>query len=450
MIKLNKLKFLLLAGLFTLSSIAPVSRQKDALAANGADFNAGNIIDDATFWNKNAMSVQDIQSFLNSKVPSCDTWGQKMYGNQTRAQYGASIGNPAPFICLRDYIENPDTKANNLRGESVTGGRSAAQLIYDVSQSTGVSAKVILVMLQKEQGLIADDWPFLKQYRSAMGYACPDTAPCDSQYYGFYNQILNGANIFNRYKNNPGSYRYKAGQNNQILWSPNADCGTSTVYLENQATAGLYIYTPYRPNQAALNNMYGTGDGCSAYGNRNFWRYYTDWFGSTHANIPSEITSCPAGLGAVYRFWNNNKGGHFYTADYNEVKYVGLTWPTVFNYEGKAFCIRPAVMGIGATYNKPLYRFWSGVYDGHFYTMDETEKNDVIAKYPGIWNYEGVAGYVLPAQNSSRPAAKPVYRFWSPVYNRHFYTISEDEKNMVIRTWPNEWHYEGVAYWAEQ
>ncbi len=27
--------------------------------------------------------------------------------------------------------------------------------------------------------------------------------------------------------------------------------------------------------------MYGTGDGCSAYGNRNFWRYYTDWFGST-------------------------------------------------------------------------------------------------------------------------------------------------------------------------
>lgn len=449
MIKLNKLKFLLLAGLFTLSSIAPVSRQKDALAANGADFNSGNIIDDATFWNKNAMSVQDIQSFLNSKVPSCDTWGQKMYGNQTRAQYGASIGNPAPFICLRDYIENPDTKANNLRGESVDGGRSAAQLIYDVSQSTGVSAKVILVMLQKEQGLIADDWPFLKQYRSAVGYACPDTAPCDSQYYGFYNQILNGANIFNRYKNNPGSYRYKAGQNNQILWSPNADCGTSTVYIENQATAGLYIYTPYRPNQAALNNMYGTGDGCSAYGNRNFWRYYTDWFGSTHANIPSEITSCPAGLGAVYRFWNNNKGGHFYTADYNEVKYVGLTWPTVFNYEGKAFCIRPAVMGIGATYNKPLYRFWSGVYDGHFYTMDETEKNDVIAKYPGIWNYEGVAGYVLPAQNSSRPAAKPVYRFWSPVYNRHFYTISEDEKNMVIRTWPNEWHYEGVAYWAE-
>ncbi|MDG2497268.1 MAG: LysM peptidoglycan-binding domain-containing protein, partial [Aquiluna sp.] len=27
-------------------------------------------------------------------------------------------------------------------------------------------------------------------------------------------------------------------------------------------------------------NMYGTGDSCSAYGNRNFWRFFHDWFGS--------------------------------------------------------------------------------------------------------------------------------------------------------------------------
>ena len=53
------------------------------------------------------------------------------------------------------------------------------------------------------------------------------------------------------------------------------------VYIQNQATAGLYNYTPYRPNQAALDAGYGTGDSCSAYGNRNFWLYFTDWFGST-------------------------------------------------------------------------------------------------------------------------------------------------------------------------
>ena len=50
--------------------------------------------------------------------------------------------------------------------------------------------------------------------------------------------------------------------------------------LKSQATANLYYYTPYTPNDAALKNLYGSGDSCSAYGNRNFWRFFHDWFGS--------------------------------------------------------------------------------------------------------------------------------------------------------------------------
>lgn len=445
-----KLKYMPLLGILLFSMFLSYTPSGKAEAVSGNDFDAGNIIDDVTFWNKNAMSPNDIQSFLNSKVPSCDTNGRKIYsGSQTRAQYGESIGNPTPFVCLKDYVENPDTKANNLRGGSVAGGRSAAQLIYDVAQSTGVSPKVILVLLQKEQGLVTDDWPFLKQYQKATGYACPDTAPCDSQYYGFYNQIYNGANQYNIYRDRASSYRYKAGQNNQILWNPNSACGSSTVYIQNQATAGLYNYTPYRPNQAALNNLYGTGDGCSAYGNRNFWRFYTDWFGSTRANLPNQIASCPSGLGPVYRYWNNLSGGHFYTADYNEVKLIATNWPDSFKYEMGAFCIRTPEMGIGSTYNTALHRFWSPVFNGHFYTASEAEKNDVIRKYPGVWNYEGTVGWVLPGPNSQRPNAKPVYRFWSGVYNRHFYTISEAEKNDVINKYPGIWSYEGAVYWAE-
>ena len=52
------------------------------------------------------------------------------------------------------------------------------------------------------------------------------------------------------------------------------------MFIDNQATAALYVYTPYRPNAAALGNMYGTGDSCSSYGNRNFWRMFSDWFGN--------------------------------------------------------------------------------------------------------------------------------------------------------------------------
>jgi dTDP-4-amino-4,6-dideoxygalactose transaminase len=65
-----------------------------------------------------------------------------------------------------------------------------------------------------------------------------------------------------------------------MRYHPKASCGTKSFLLQNQATANLYYYTPYTPNDAALNNLYGTGDSCSAYGNRNFWRFYHDWFGS--------------------------------------------------------------------------------------------------------------------------------------------------------------------------
>src|SRR5690606_8182666 len=42
----------------------------------------------------------------------------------------------------------------------------------------------------------------------------------------------------------------------------------------------LYNYTPYQPNAAALSAGWGTAP-CGAYGNRNFYLYFTGWFGST-------------------------------------------------------------------------------------------------------------------------------------------------------------------------
>lgn len=254
-----------------------------AEALSGSEFNAGRIIDNGVFFDSSSMSVSQIQQFLNSKVPNCDTNGTQPYKGTTRAAYGASRGYPAPFTCLKDYSQSIPTKSSDSYcGGTVYGGsKSSSQIIYDVAQACGVSPKVLIVLLQKEQSLITDDWPWSIQYRSATGYGCPDTAPCDAEYYGFFNQVYQGARAYKRYAANPANYNYLAGRNNTILWHPNSGCGTSNVYITNQATAGLYIYTPYRPNQAALNNLYGTGDGCSSYGNRNFWRIFSDWFGST-------------------------------------------------------------------------------------------------------------------------------------------------------------------------
>jgi hypothetical protein len=129
---------------------------------------------------------------------------------------------------------------------------------------------------------------FSKQYTYAMGAHCPDGptgAQCDVNYSGFSIQISESAKLYRWYLDNMSQawWTYKKPyQNNQILWNvEGSNCGYSDVYIENKATAALYTYTPYQPNQAALNNLYGTGDSCSSYGNRNFWRMYNDWFGPT-------------------------------------------------------------------------------------------------------------------------------------------------------------------------
>lgn len=282
-IKLPALGALAFLSIFFAIVLMPVQSQ----ALSGSEFDAGRIIDDSVFYNNTSMSVSEIQQFLNTKVPTCDTYGtQWHHTGRTRAEHGTANGVPPPYTCLKDFTQAVPAVTNGgsdlCTGSITAGTKTAAQIIFDAAQACGVSPKVLIVLLQKEQSLITDDWPWPIQYRSATGYGCPDTAPCDAEFYGFFNQVYQAAKAYKRYRANPTNYNYRADRSNTILWHPNAGCGTSSVHIHNQATAGLYIYTPYRPNNAALENLYGTGDGCSSYGNRNFWRMFRDWFGSTY------------------------------------------------------------------------------------------------------------------------------------------------------------------------
>lgn len=263
-----KKSLLLSCFLFTVAAFASLISAQPAVAVTGGDWRSGRIMDEAVFRDKNTMGAQQIQTFLGVKNPNCDTNGTKPseYGGGTRAQYAASIGLSPPFTCLKDYRE---------------GGRSAAQIIADAGQQYGVNPQVLIALLQKEQNLVTDEWPWPIQYRSATGYGCPDTAACDSQYYGLTNQINWAAKMFKGIINKEaGWYSPYVTGNNQVKYNPQSACGASNVSIENWPTAALYSYTPYQPNQAALSNLYGTGDGCSSYGNRNFWRIFNDWFGS--------------------------------------------------------------------------------------------------------------------------------------------------------------------------
>lgn len=244
-----------------------MSAPTTAQAINGSDFNPEMIIADEVFYNYSSMSPNDIQLFLNSRVAQCQSG----------------------YVCLKDYAQDTPQFGGDQYCSGLNGGvDSAAVIIWEVAQSCHISPRVLLVLLEKEQSLVSSRAPSPGKYNAATGFSCPDTAPCDPAFAGFVYQVYYAARQFNRYAANPSSYGYRAGRTSEILYSPNSACGTRTVFVRNQATANLYIYTPYTPNAAALDNLYGTGDACSSYGNRNFWRIFTDWFGSTITNATTD------------------------------------------------------------------------------------------------------------------------------------------------------------------
>jgi uncharacterized protein with LGFP repeats len=262
----------LVAGLCVLSAglvaAALPDRVDVAEAANMSLFTPGNIIDDELFYDGSAASATSIQAWLEKRNPNC---------------VAGADGTP----CLQDFRQSTTTRPADDRCRGTYTGaanETAATIIAKVGRACGISQKVLLVILQKEQGLVTGSGSglYARRYQAAMGMGCPDTAACDSLYYGFFNQVYGAARQYKTYQVYPTRYGHRAGAVNQVRFSPDASCGSSAVYIQNQATAGLYNYTPYQPNAAALAAGKGTGDECSAYGNRNFWIYYTDWFGSTH------------------------------------------------------------------------------------------------------------------------------------------------------------------------
>jgi hypothetical protein len=266
-------------ALLLLSTLIAVffSVSPTAHAAPVSGFNPGLIIDDGVFTNSGSMSASDIQQFLSSKVPICDTNGiqPNSYTQKT-------------FTCLKDYQEN---------------GKLASQIIYDTSQQYLVNPQVLIVLLQKEQSLVTDTWPSNSQYTSAAGYSCPDSTPgvCDSQYYGFTNQVQWAAKMYHAIiTSNPAWFTPYVLGNNKIYYNPGPYnnttkqyygsfanrpdieyCGSSVVNIQSKATQALYNYTPYQPNQSSLDAGWGQAPPCGAYGNRNFFEYFTSWFGST-------------------------------------------------------------------------------------------------------------------------------------------------------------------------
>ena len=291
MLKINKVKKsrLFIAGALVVCGAVGglwsyhTLKKTDPAKATLAGFDASNLMSDEVMGNYNSMTEQQIWGFLHQHG-SCDDRRTYLADKYKQYKYHIKDGH---FVCMADETFD---------------GETTSHIIWQAAQDYHINPQVLIVLLQKEQNLVLDSWPNDHQYRTATGFGCPDTAACDSQYFGFRNQVRQAANMF-RDVLNGGWSNYPAYKTSFIHYHPNSSCGGQNIYIANRATSALYRYTPYIPNQAALNAGKGTGDSCSSYGNRNFYNYFTEWFGDSKQLAVSDV-NIPSG---VYNIYSSNE-----------------------------------------------------------------------------------------------------------------------------------------------
>ncbi len=233
-------------------------------------FDPNKLVEDAVFSDtKTFGGASGIQKFLESK--------NSVLANTT-PEFLARLKEPTVTM-LKTGLEDPQPALPRLR--------TAAELIWDVSQSAGINPQVILVTLQKEQGLITtrQNDPIDRLQRAldfAMGFDCPDATGCGTLFPGFYFQLFGNIDSSgNRYlgaaKALMKSFNAPSGRGptingvtskvgdiielNNTLGAYDGIPEKQTVMIQNKATAALYRYTPHVFN-----------------GNYNFQKYFLAWF----------------------------------------------------------------------------------------------------------------------------------------------------------------------------
>lgn len=255
-----------------------------ASAINPA-FNPNQIIPDSIFPDTKTFSgSSDIQEFLKRK--------------------GSVLANESMEFVLKLH-EPDDAFLKEKLGDphyNLGQPRTAARLIWDAAQSSGLNPQVILVTLNKEQGLITgniaqDD--LQRALNHAMGFACPDEGKCEDVFSGFYFQLFgNFDSNDDRYIGAPKSLMksfntpngrgpYVDGRVSHVgdtvtfdntLGEFDGVQPQQTVVISNLATAALYRYTPHVFN-----------------GNYNFWRFFTSWFHYVDGTLIKDVAT-----GALY------------------------------------------------------------------------------------------------------------------------------------------------------
>jgi len=159
---------------------------------------------------------------------------------------------------VQDFLDIQKSGIGSMRFTDSDGStRSAAEIIVSAANEERISPRYLLVVLQKEQSLISSRTPSQKQLDWATGYGICDSCsmedPSVQKFRGFATQVRRSAGIMRYYYDN-SQYNWikRAGQQYAI--------DNLAVTPQSNATAFLYTYTPH------IN------------GNKNFWKIWSQWF----------------------------------------------------------------------------------------------------------------------------------------------------------------------------
>lgn len=144
----------------------------------------------------------------------------------------------------------------------------------------------------------------------------------------------------------------------------------------------------------------------------------------------------------VHRFYQFEKGFHFYTSDDVEAQYVqeqSAAGELSYNYEGEKFTVlandKDALTGETLAGVEPVYRFFNTETGAHLYTIDENEKDFVIDNLAN-YNFEGIKYYAFESAPTGIETI-PVFRMLNNDSGSHLYSIDQNELDYIDANLPN-------------
>jgi len=152
-------------------------------------------------------------------------------------------GNALSRTAIQQFLE---AKGSVLaRTTDMVNGvpKLVSEMVYEIGKEYGISQKFLLTKLQQEQGLIDKASATVSQLDWATGYSCFNNR-CNEKYRGIYKQLDAAADTQRIYAERT-YFDYAVGKTT-------ATKDGYQVTPANQATANLYIYTPYHGSLAGI------------------------------------------------------------------------------------------------------------------------------------------------------------------------------------------------------